>query len=128
MPLSFQPRSHSSYDPTSDVSIPRPRILPTTLASGEGGTEYHYSFFRGEDRIGGLGFDGPDVVVETDGYREWVFTFDLTREQTSSPCSDLKQISAARTRISRSCEVSHRVWSWHMPGKWTTRTIFAISP
>jgi hypothetical protein len=82
MPLSFQPRSHSSYDPTSDVSIPRPRILPTTLASGEGGTEYHYSFFRGEDRIGGLGFDGRDVVVETDGYREWVFTFDLTREQT----------------------------------------------
>ncbi|WP_217539216.1 hypothetical protein [Stenotrophomonas sp. GbtcB23] len=82
MRLSFQPRSHYSYDPTSDVSIPRPRILPTTLASGEGGTEYHYSFFRGEDRIGGLGFDGRDVVVETDGYREWVFTFDLTREQT----------------------------------------------
>lgn len=82
MPLSFQPRSHSSYDPTSDVSIPRPRILPTTLANGEGGTEYQYSFFRGEDRIGGLGFDGPDVVVETEGCREWVFTFDLTREQT----------------------------------------------
>lgn len=82
MPLSFQPRSHSSYDPTSGVSIPRPRIQPATLASGEGGTEYQYSFFRGEDRIGGLGFEGPDEVVESDGYREWVFTFDLTRQQT----------------------------------------------
>lgn len=80
MPLGFQSRSHSSYDPASDVSIPRPRILPTTLASGRAGTEYQYSFYRGDDRIGGLGFEGPDEVVVDGVFREWVFTFDLGRE------------------------------------------------
>ncbi len=30
--------------------------------------------------------------------------------------------------ISHTCEASHRVWFWHMPGKQTTKTIFAISP
>ncbi|WP_421569017.1 hypothetical protein [Stenotrophomonas sp. PD6] len=80
MPLSFQPRSHSSYEPVSDVSIPRPRVLPATLSSGGKGTEYQYSFYRGDDRIGGLGFDGPDEIVVIDGSREWVFTFDLGRE------------------------------------------------
>lgn len=82
MPLNFQPRSHSSYDPVSDVSIPRPRILPTTLSSGQRGTEYQYAFIRDGKRIGGLGFEGPDAIVEIEGRREWVFTFDLTHEQT----------------------------------------------
>lgn len=82
MPLHFQAKSDSSFDPVSGVTIPEPRILPGKLPDGSAVTEYQYSFFRGEDRIGGLGFEGPDAIIESDGYREWVFTFDLTREQS----------------------------------------------
>ncbi|MEN5206079.1 hypothetical protein ABE473_16680 [Stenotrophomonas sp. TWI700] len=91
MPLDFQSRSHSSFDLASGVSIPRPRILPTTLPCGQRGTEYQYAFIRGGKRIGGLGFEGPDAIVETNGRREWVFTFDLTCEQTISSMLSFKE-------------------------------------
>lgn len=82
MSIKFQPRESSSFDPSSGIWMSEPRILPATLRNGEEGTEYQYSFFRGDQRIGGLGFNGPDFISEADGKREWVFIMDLGKEQT----------------------------------------------
>lgn len=90
MPLNFQPASHSAIDPVRDISIPRPRILPTTLRDGTPGTEYQYAIYRGDQRIGGLGFEGSDEIVQKPGCQEWVFTFDLCREQTIRSMLTLK--------------------------------------
>jgi hypothetical protein len=91
MPLCFQSRSHSSYDTVSGISIPRPRILPTDVANGKGGTEYQYSFYRGDHRIGGLGFEGHDEVVVDGAFREWVFTLDLGHDWLVSSMVEFKQ-------------------------------------
>lgn len=77
MVLQFQPQPRSSLDPISGIAIPRPRMLPTTLSNGQPGTEYQYAFVREGKAIGGLGFDGSEQVVETEGRRERIFTFDL---------------------------------------------------
>ena len=39
--------------------------------------EYQYAFIRDGKMIGGLGFLGPNAIVETGGYRECVLTLDL---------------------------------------------------
>ena len=77
MSLDFKPRSESSFDQGSRVSIPQPRMLPAILPDGESGTEYQYAFYRDGLRIGGLGFHGSDRIVKTERGPEWVFTFDL---------------------------------------------------
>ncbi len=94
MPLCFQPESDSSFDPGTDVSIPQPRILPTTLQDGRPGTEYQYAFIREGKMIGGLGFSGSDAIVETGGQREWVFTLDLGREHLITAMLEFKQTLA----------------------------------
>jgi len=91
MPFYFQPFSHSAVDPVNNVSVLRPRILPATLMNGVAGTEYHYSLYRGDDRIGGLGLIGSDEVVEHGGVREHVFWLDLAREQVIRALLDYKQ-------------------------------------
>lgn len=91
MPFYFQPFSHSAVDPVNDVSVLRPRILPTTLMNGDAGTEYQYSFYRGDDRIGGLGLIGADEVIERGGFREHVFWLDLTHDQVIRLLLDYKQ-------------------------------------
>lgn len=77
MPLCFEPRIYSSFDPVSEITIPRPRILPGELADGTVVTEYQYAFYLGDKRVGGLGFHGTNRLAETDGHTERVFTFDL---------------------------------------------------
>lgn len=77
MPFYFQRFSHSTVDPINNVSILRPRVLPTTLANGEDGTEYQYSFYRYDHRIGGLGVEGSHEVIEHAGFREHIFQLDL---------------------------------------------------
>ncbi|MBJ7514754.1 MULTISPECIES: hypothetical protein [unclassified Stenotrophomonas] len=79
MPFNFQPFSHSAVDPINNVSVLRPRMLPATLSNGEEGTEYQYSFYRGGERIGGLGMEGHDEIVDRGGYMEHVFWLDLGR-------------------------------------------------
>lgn len=59
--------------------------------NGVVGTEYHYSLYRGDDRIGGLGLIGSDEVVEHGGVREHVFWLDLAREQVIRALLDYKQ-------------------------------------
>ena len=81
MPFHFQPSSHSTVDPINNVSIMRPRALPTTFANGEDGTEYQYSFYRYDDRIGGLGVEGSHEVIEHAGFRERIFQLDLAHER-----------------------------------------------
>lgn len=94
MPLCFQPESASSFDPGTGVSIPQPRILPTTLQDGQPGTEYQYAFIRDGKMIGGLGFSGADAMVETAGQREWVFTLDLGRDRLITSMLEFKQTLA----------------------------------
>lgn len=91
MPLCFQPETASSFDPNTGVSIPQPRILPTTLPDGQPGTEYQYAFTRDGKMMGGLGFSGPNAIVETGGHREWVFTLDLGRDRLITSMLEFKQ-------------------------------------
>lgn len=77
MPLNFQPRSGSSFDPISGITIPEPRILPARLPDGSAGTEYQYAFYLNHVAIGRLGFCGSDYIAEANGARERVFEFDL---------------------------------------------------
>ncbi len=91
MPLCFQAEPASSFDPSTDVSMPQPRILPATLPGGQLGTEYRYAFIRDEKTIGGLGFSGPDAIVETGGHRERVLTLDLGRDHLITSMLEFKQ-------------------------------------
>ena len=77
MALHFQALEGSSYDPASGISIPEPRILPVELPDGTQGTEYQFGLYQNGERIGELGFSGPDEIIESDGWREHVFFFDL---------------------------------------------------
>lgn len=77
MALNFQAREGSSYDPASGISIPEPRILPVELPDGTQGTEYQFGLYQNGERIGEVGFSGPDEIIESDGWREHVFFFDL---------------------------------------------------
>ncbi|MGV8960052.1 MAG: hypothetical protein ACOH1V_06660 [Stenotrophomonas sp.] len=77
MPFHFQAKPYSSFDPISGTSIPRPRVGPTVLGNGRRGTEYQFSFYRGEERVGGVGFEGWDEIVEIDGHPVRCFFFDL---------------------------------------------------
>lgn len=91
MPLCFQPRPASSFDPNTGVSIPQPRTLPATLPDGQPGMEYQYAFIRDGKMIGGLGFLGPNAIVETGGHRECVFTLDLGRDRLITSMLEFKQ-------------------------------------
>lgn len=77
MPLCFEPRPYSSFDPVSGITIPGPRLLPGELSDGTVVTEYQYAFYLGDRRVGGLGFHGTDQIEEINGHTERVFTFDL---------------------------------------------------
>jgi hypothetical protein len=77
MALHFQAREGSSYDRASGISIPEPRILPAELPDGKQGTEYQFGLYQSGERIGALGFLGTDEFIESDGWREHVFFFDL---------------------------------------------------
>lgn len=92
MPLHFQAKSDSSFDPVSGVTIPEPRILPGKLPDGSAVTEYQYAFYRGDARIGGLGFNGPDMSVEVDGMAERVFIFDLGHDWLIKSMLEFKEI------------------------------------
>lgn len=91
MPLCFRSEPASSFDPSTGVSIPQPRILPTTLQNGRPGTEYQYAFIRDGKMIGGLGFSGSDAIVETGGQREWIFTLDLGHDRLIMSMLEFKQ-------------------------------------
>lgn len=78
MPLHFTPRERSAIDLTSGVSIPRPRMLPSTEAHGAGTIEFQYAFLRDGGRIGGMGVFGYEAVVYRAGGQEWACTLDLT--------------------------------------------------
>lgn len=77
MPLHFHAKPYSSFDPISGISIPRPRIGATVLGNGRHGTEYQFSIYHGEERVGGVGFEGWDDVVEIKGHPAQCFFFDL---------------------------------------------------
>ena len=77
MPFQFQAKPYSSLDPISETEIPRPRIGPTVLADGRHGTEYQFAIYRGESRVGGVGFDGWDETTQDEGRSVHCFVFDL---------------------------------------------------
>ncbi|AWH24010.1 hypothetical protein [Stenotrophomonas sp. YAU14D1_LEIMI4_1] len=91
MPFHFQAKPYSSLDPISETEIPLPRIGPTVLADGRQGTEYHFAIYRGESRVGGLGFDGWDELTQDVGYPVHAFVFDLRRPQVIQDMLSYKQ-------------------------------------
>lgn len=78
MPLQFVPRERSAIDLASGVSIPRPRMLPSSDAGGGRTIEFQYAFLRDGERIGGMGVFGAEAVAERAEGREWLCTLDLT--------------------------------------------------
>lgn len=90
MPFHFQVQPYSSFDPTSQVTIPRPRIAPTVLANGQQGTEYQFALYRGDDRVGGLGFEGWDELSDIEGRRIRTFFFDLRSSSAIKSMLDYK--------------------------------------
>ncbi|MCF3551611.1 hypothetical protein [Stenotrophomonas maltophilia] len=81
MPFQFQAKPYSSLDPISETEIPRPRIGPTALADGRHGTEYQFAIYRGDSRVGGVGFDGWDETTQDEGRLVHCFVFDLRHAQ-----------------------------------------------
>lgn len=81
MPFQFQAKPYSSLDPISETEIPRPRIGPTVLTDGRRGTEYQFAIYRGESRVGGVGFDGWDETTQDGGRPVHCFVFDLRQAQ-----------------------------------------------
>lgn len=81
MPFHFQAKPYSSLDPISKTEIPRPRIGPTVLADGRHGTEYQFAIYRGDSRVGGVGFDGWDETTQDEGRPVHCFVFDLRHAQ-----------------------------------------------
>lgn len=88
MPFLFQAKPYSSLDPISETTIPRPRVGPTVLANGVRGTEYQFAIYRGDVRVGGVGFDGWDETSQDNAQPVHVFFFDL------------RQVAAIRAMLS----------------------------
>lgn len=81
MPFHFQAKPYSSLDPVSETEIPRPRIGPTVLRDGRHGTEYQFDIYRGETRVGGVGFYGWDEMTQDGGRPVHAYVFDLRQPQ-----------------------------------------------
>lgn len=91
MPFHFQAKPYSSLDPISETEIPRPRIGPTVLADGRHGTEYQFAIYRGDSRVGGVGFDGWDEMTQDVGRPVHAFVFDLRQAQVIHAMLTYKQ-------------------------------------
>lgn len=92
MPLDFEPRTGSAIDLESGIVIYAPRMLPASPPEDPGRAEYQYAFYRGDDRIYGLGLFGSDMTVDKAGRRERVFTLDLARGQVLEMVFEFKRI------------------------------------
>ena len=77
MSINFRPRENTSYDERSGVTISHPRILLDTPLDGVARVEYQYTFRRGGERVGAMGFLGTEVAAELDGQRGLIYTLDL---------------------------------------------------
>lgn len=80
MPIDFKPVVSSAFDEQSGISIPQPRMLPTTLPDGRNGIEYQYVFRLKDKRIGALGIFGHEVIFKESGRRVRMFTIDLSQD------------------------------------------------
>lgn len=77
MSINFKPSANTSFDEGSGVTISHPRILLDAPVDGVAGVEYQYTFRRGGERVGAMGFFGTAVDSELDGDRGLIYTLDL---------------------------------------------------
>jgi hypothetical protein len=77
MSINFKPRENTSFDEGSGVTISQPRILLDAPLDGIARVEYQYTFRRGGERVGAMGFFGTEVATEVDGQRGLIYTLDL---------------------------------------------------
>ncbi|HDS0924509.1 TPA: hypothetical protein QDZ10_002999 [Stenotrophomonas maltophilia] len=77
MSINFKPRENSSFDEGSGVTISHPRIQLDAPLDGVARVEYQYTFRRGGERVGAMGFFGTEVAAELDGQRGLIYTLDL---------------------------------------------------
>lgn len=128
MALHIQAREGSSYDPASGISIPEPRILPVELPDGTQGTEYQFGLYQNGERIGELGFSGPDEIIESDGWREHVFFFDLGHDWLIEDLRALKRkIANSDGDYSYLQQFSLEGWCSRTPGRQRTKRTYAMS-
>lgn len=92
MSLDFVPMRGSAVDLQRGLVIYPPRMLPASPPEDPALTEYQYAFYRGDDRIYGLGLFGSDLVVENEAQRELVFTLDLRRDGVLDAVLEFKRI------------------------------------
>jgi hypothetical protein len=77
MSINFKPSASTSFDEDSGVTISHPRILLDAPLDGVASVEYQYTFRRGGERVGAMGFYGTEVAAELDGQRGLIYTLDL---------------------------------------------------
>ncbi|WP_313347907.1 hypothetical protein [Stenotrophomonas sp.] len=77
MSINFKPSANTSFDEGSGVRISHPRILLDERLEGGASVEYQYTFRRGDERVGAMGFFGTAVDSEMDGKRGLIYTLDL---------------------------------------------------
>ncbi|MGH8039315.1 MAG: hypothetical protein ACREPD_16375 [Stenotrophomonas sp.] len=77
MSINFKPSANTSFDEGSGVTISHPRILLDAPVDGVASVEYQYTFRRGGERVGAMGFFGTEVAAELDGQRGLIYTLDL---------------------------------------------------
>jgi hypothetical protein len=77
MSINFKPSANTSFDEGSGVTISHPRILLDERLEGGASVEYQYTFRRGDERVGAMGFLGTAVDSELDGDRGLIYTLDL---------------------------------------------------
>lgn len=92
MPLDFEPRTGSAIDQESGLVIYPPRMLPASPPEDPAHTEYQYAFYRGDERIYGLGLFGSDMGIDNGGRRELVFTLDLGRDWVLDTVFEFKRL------------------------------------
>jgi len=77
MSIHFKPIENTSFDEGSGVTISHPRILLDAPLDGVASVEYQYTFRRGGQRVGAMGFFGTEVAAELEGQRGFIYTLDL---------------------------------------------------
>ncbi len=60
------------------ISIPSPRLQADAAAGDSREIEYQYSFHQSGRKLTGLGVGGVEYFIERPGYRERLFTIDLS--------------------------------------------------
>jgi len=78
MTTDHTPRKRSHLEQRENFHVSLSRALPHALSDGRDGVEYQYVFLRDGERVGAMGFFGPQELFAGYPHSSRIYTFDLT--------------------------------------------------